>query len=352
MQQAKESILVSAVRSFCKCFAGIIGILIGFLLIFLTLMMFSSPDIYPPKSSLLISPDAHGRRELLSNSTPVILKLDITGVIGQGDLTSNKIQNCLFDSREGMLGPDRVKAILLHINTPGGTVDDSDGIYRMLLKYKKKYQVPIYAYVDGMCASGGMYIASSADKIFASTPSVIGSVGVILGPAFNFSTLMDRYGVQSLTLTQGKDKDMLSPFRPWQPGEEICLKNITADLYDRFLTIVTSARPDLSRDKLVNEYGAQVYVAEQAQSYGYIDVADADYDMAVSELAKEAKIPENQEYQVMTIGPMHTFLSELTREKFSLLTGKVTHQFQINASMNSELSGKLLYMYLPGAALQ
>jgi protease-4 len=352
MEYARESIFISAVRTFCKTFAGIIGILIGVILIFFVLMMFSSPDIYPPQSSLVISPDANGDRELLPHISPVLLKMDITGVIGQGDLTNQKFQNSLLDSRKGMLGPDRVKGILLYINTPGGTVDDADAIYRALLNYKKKYQVPIYAYVDGMCASGGMYIASSCDKIFASPSSVIGSIGVILGPTFNVSGLMERYGVQALTITEGKDKDMLNPFRPWQPGEDTSLRNITSDLYQRFLSIVTSARPNLDRDKLVNEYGAQVFVAGNAQSLGYIDDGNADYTLAISELAKAAKFPDNQKYQVMTILPMRPFLSDLTQGKFSLLSGKVTHYFQIDAFMNSELSGRFLYMYQPGLELK
>ncbi len=352
MEYARESILISAIRILCKAFAGVIGVLLGILLIFLALMMFSSPDIYPPKSSLEISPDANGQRELLPHTSPVLLKMDITGVIGQGDLIANKFQNSLFDSHEGMFSPDRVKGILLHINTPGGTVDDADGIYRALLNYKKKYQVPIYAYVDGMCASGGMYIASSCDKIFASPSSVIGSIGVILGPAFNFSGLMDRYGVQALTITQGKDKDMLNPFRPWQPGEDASLRNITADLYQRFVSIVIAARPNLDQDKLVNEYGAQVFVAGDAQKLGYVDDGNADYTVAVSELAKAAKISDNQRYQVMTISPMRPFLADITQGKLSLLSGKVTHHFQINAFMNSELSGRFLYMYQPGLEFQ
>ncbi len=347
MEYARESILVSAVRTFCKSFAGIIGILIGVILVFFIAMMFSSPDIYPPKSSLVISPDANGDRSLLPHTAPVLLKLDITGVVGQGDLTMHKFQNSLLDSREGMLAGDRVRGIFLLINTPGGTVDDADAIYRMLMDYKQKYKVPIYAYVDGMCASGGMYIASAADKIFASPTSVIGSIGVILGPTFNFSSLMERYGVQSLTITQGKDKDMLNPFRPWQPGEDASLRNITADLYERFLSIVTSARPNLDRDKLINEYGAQIFVAKEAQTLGYIDNGNADYNVTVTELAKEAKIPDNQMYQVMTIAPVRPFLADLAQGKMALLSGKITHQFQINSFMNSELSGRLLYMYQP-----
>lgn len=347
MEYSRESIIVSAVRTFCKSFAAIIGIAIGIGLALICLMMFSAPDIYPPKSSLLISPDAQGNRELLSMNTPVILKLDIVGVIGTRDLTTEKVKNSLLDSRAGMLSGNRVKALFLYINTPGGTVDDSDGIYRSLLEYKEKYQVPIYAYVDGMCASGGMYIASAADKVFASPSSVIGSVGVILGPAFNFSGLMDRYGVGSMTITQGKDKDMLNPFRPWVPGEDASLRNITADLYARFVSIVTSARHDLNKEKLVDEYGAQVFVSKKAQQLGYIDVADSDYSVAVDQLAKEAKFSDDQTYQVMTIEPARPFLSDLTDGKLSLLSGKITHKFQINSYMDSDLSGKFLYLYQP-----
>lgn len=347
MEFTRESIIVAAVRTFCKSFAAIIGISIGIILCFVALAMFASPDVYPPKSSMMISPDANGNREMLPSTAPVILKLDITGVIGMRDLITEKVKNSLFDSRDGMLSGNRVKAVLLYINTPGGTVDDADGIYRSLLEYKEKYQVPIYAYVDGMCASGGMYIASAADKVFASPSSVIGSVGVILGPTFNFAGLMDRYGVQSLTITQGKDKDMLNPFRPWVPGEDASLRNITADLYERFVSIVTGARQGLSKQKLVDEYGAQVFISKKAEQLGYIDVADSNYATAVGELAKEAKFAENEPYQVMTIEPSRPFLSDLTDGKLSLLFGKVTHQIQVHPTMDPELGGKFLYLYQP-----
>lgn len=346
MDFKNESIIIAAVRTFCRSFAAVFGIMLGIILIFFGLMMFSTPDVFPPKSSLVISADAHGNRELQAHDTPVVLKLDITGVIGQGDLTTAKIQNCLFDSREGMLAHNRVKALLLYINSPGGTVEDADGIYRALLAYKEKYHVPIYAYVQGMCASGGMYIACSADRIFASSSSIVGSVGVILGPTFNFSGLMEKYGVQSKTFTEGKDKDMLNPFRPWQPGEDISIRNYISAVYEQFVTIVTSARPRLDRDKLINEYGAQIYVAKTAEELGYIDVANSNYTAAVAELVKTAGIPEDRSYQVMTIQPAHPFLADLADGQFSMLKGKVTHTFQVGA-LNPEFSGRLLYLYQP-----
>ena len=210
------------------------------------------------------------------------------------------------------------------MDTPGGTVTDSDAIYRALMEYKQKYKIPIYAFVDGLCASGGMYITSAADKIFATSSSVIGSVGVIIGPMFNVSQLMDKYGVHALNITAGKDKDMLSPFRPWKEGEDSSLRAITEALYQQFLSIVTSARPHLDKDKLINTYGAQIYDAALAEQYGYIEAANSSYSSALAALASVAQLEEHH-YQVFQISPPHFFFSDLASEKLELLRGKVTH---------------------------
>lgn len=347
MEYIRESIIVSSIRTFCKSLAGIVGLGLGIVLVGVVLMLFSSPAMYPQSSAIKIAPDAAGKRVLLPSTAPIILTLDIRGIIGVGDLTAEKFQNILLDAEEGLFANNRIKAILLHINTPGGTVDDADAIYRALIAYKKEHNIPIYAFVDGLCASGGMYIASSADKIFATPASIVGSVGVVLGPAFNFSGLMEQHGIQALSLTEGKDKDMLSPFRPWQPGEDASLRAITAALYQRFVSIVTEARPRLSRNKLIDDYGAQVFISQEAEKRGYIDVADANYAMALKELASQSQIAADVPYQVFTLAPSHPFLSELTEGKLSLLSGKVTHQIQFNASLNSELSGRFLYLYQP-----
>jgi signal peptide peptidase SppA len=262
-------------------------------------------------------------------------------------MTAEKIESMLLNSHSDLLSGGRVKGILLHMDTPGGEVSNADGIYRALLAYKKKYNVPVYAYVDGMCASGGMYIASAADKILASPSSVIGSIGVIIGPTFNFSGLMDQYGVQAMTITQGKDKDMLNPFRPWKPGEDRCLQTITADLYNQFVDIVLQARPMMDKQRLINEYGAQIYIATEAQKLGYIDDAASSYYSAIAELAKAAQIPDDHPYQVVNLEPQHLFFANFTDMKTNLLSGKITHIFQMGPYMNSELSGKFLYLYQP-----
>ncbi len=347
MHFTRESIFITTLRSFCTCLAAVIGILLGILIVATGFSVVSGPDVYPEKSNLTLAPDIQGAREWLPSSAPVILKLNLTSVIGQGDLTYQKFQNLLLDSQEGMLAPHRVKGLLLYINSPGGVANDGVAIYEALKAYKAKYKVPIYAFVDGLCASAGLYIACAADKIFATSSSIIGSVGVLMGPTFNFSGLMERYGVQSLTLTAGKDKDMLNSFRPWEPGEDASLRQVMDALYQQFVQAVTNARPQLDPDKLVNEYGAQVYISEQAARLGYIDVADATYMSSLQALMQAAELKMDAPCQVIELTPPRFFLSDFTSCFKTLFQGKITHCFQIAPYMNSELSGQLLYLYQP-----
>ncbi len=345
MTHLRESIFVGAFRSFCTSFAAIVGALIGLALVAIGFMIISGPNFLPPKSEPILQPDAHGNRTLLPGHAPAILRLDFHGVIGMGDLTGEKIQNLLLDSRDDFLKGGRVKAILLHMNTPGGTVVDADSIYRSLLAYKAEYNVPIYAFVDGLCASGGMYIASAADKVFATPSSVIGSVGVIMGPSFNFADAMTKLGVASLTLTEGKDKDALNPFRPWKPGEEASLQAIMASLYEQFVGIVVKARPGLSKEKLVGDYGAQVYVAQEAQKLGYVDNGQTNYFETIAQLAAAGGIKETEAYQVVQLVAPHPLLPALAQSVFT--TGSIKHTLDVSPLMNPAFSGKPLYLYCP-----
>ncbi len=298
----------------------------------------------PPKAELTIAEDASGQRELLSPSTPVIVKLDIRGVIGLEDLTTPVFEALLLDSREGLLGSQRVKGIFLHIDTPGGTVTDSDGIYRALLAYKAKYNVPIYGFIDGLCASGGMYIACACDKIFATSSSIVGSVGVLMGPNFNVADTMERYGVKSMTITEGKDKDMLNPFRPWVPGEDVSVRNCIRFSYEQFVHIVTTARPMLDKQKLVDEYGAQIYPAPQSAVLGYIDQGESSYVEALKDLVVQAGIGEEEPYQVICLKAPHNFFEQLIKGKGTLLEGKMIHRVEMGP-ISEKLKGKLLYLY-------
>lgn len=347
MGSPNDSIFSSAIRSFFNSFAivlGFLGALTAAILLFASIYnTVSTPD----KSTLTLSPDANGARTLLSNTTPVILRINIKGIIGDLENTEQKIQTLLLDSREDTLKNNRVKGILLTMNSPGGVANDADSIYRALLAYKRKYQIPIYTYVNGLCASGGMYIAAATDKIFSSPESLIGSVGIIMGPNFNVFEALQKIGVNSLTLTEGKYKDTLNPFRPWKEGEAAHIQKILLDLYDRFVQIVAEARPNLSKERLINEYGARVFIAPEAEKLGFIDNGNSEYNDALNELVKAAGIKENEKYQVLQIEAPQSIITELTQNRTSLLTGKVKHVFPLGPNLTSEMSGKFLYLYQP-----
>ena len=146
MQIAPESIFVSSLRTFCRIFFGVIAALIAFFLFSMIYSAFAGSPLLEEKTDLEILPDATGTRELVSVSAPAILQIPIHGVIGDPQkLDAAIIENVLLDSRVGLLSHNRVKGILLHLDTPGGTVVDSDAIYRMLKEYKEKYNHPIFS---------------------------------------------------------------------------------------------------------------------------------------------------------------------------------------------------------------
>lgn len=345
MEISRESIFVSSLRSFCKMFFAIIGILLAVFLCSMLYNLSSGVSLIEPKTTMTVLPDATGKREMVSAAAPAILQLNIHGIIGEPNaLDSEVIENILIDSRTGLLTNNRVKGILIHFNTPGGTVVDSDNIYRMLMEYKTKYKVPIYAYVDGLCASGGMYIASSAEKIYASPTSVIGSVGVILGPFFNVYDSLGKIGVQTKTLTKGIGKDAMSPFHQWKEGEDDAYKPIVSYFYERFVQIVTSARPNLDREKLISEYGAQVFDPMKAQQYGYIDNANASRNESLLALLEEAKLDPEKPYQVVELEPRRDWISQLFKAKNSLLSGKIEHHFDLG---QPKIRDQFAYLYQP-----
>ena len=350
MDIKRESIFVSAVRAFCNTFAGMAGVIVGLIIIAIVVVIFSKPQMVADKTHLIIAADAEGNRELLPHSAPVVFRLNIHGVIGSRDLNAKTVEAQLLDSRTGELKNDRVKGILLHINSPGGTAFDAHDIYSRLIEYKKRYKVPIYAYVDGMCASGGMMIACAADKILSSPVGIIGSVGVLMGPNFNFSGLMEKYGVKQLTLTKGKDKDMLSPYREWKVGEDQSLKDILDYDYNMFVNLVASARPKMNKNNLINEYGAQVYDPMRAEQYGYIDDGQSSYSNALTALVKDATITD--EYQVIELKVLHPVLSGLIEGKSPIFSGKIKHEFQLPSELSPELMNRPLYLYSPALQWQ
>ncbi len=338
----KESVFISSLRSFFKGFFSILGVFFALIPIMIVLGMFVAQETITPKSTVYIVPDLNGNSDLLSEKTPVVLQIDIHGIIGIGANTTAAIENQLIESRKGIFKKDRVKAILLHMNTRGGSVFDSHDIYALLKDYKERFHVPIYAYVDGINASGGVYITSASDKILSSPVSVIGSVGVLSGPFLNFSKTLEKIGVDSLTLTEGKNKDALNPLRPWKEDESASFKELNDYYYNTFLDVVAKSRPTLSKEKLISTYGAKIFQAPLAESYGYIDNGNASYREALLELLQAAQIDPKSPYQVVKIKAKKPFIEELF-DSSELFKGKIKHEL----SLSGELKEDFGYLYMP-----
>lgn len=319
-----ESIFISSLRSLCKTIFSVFGIALGLFTIILISSLLTSPYVETYKPQIVLCPDENGASKL-NPTSPVLMKISIEGIIGTKKLNTELVTQALNKSKE-LFKQDQIKGILLYINSPGGTSLDSSGIYRSILDFKKKNKIPVYAYVDGLCASGGMYIASSSDYIFASPESVIGSVGVRMGPIFNFKDAMTKWGVDAVTITQGKDKDSFNPFRKWSESEGEDIKNLIKESYESFVDIVVRARPKMSKDLLINTLGAQIFSAKTALNYGYIDNSDSSYSSTLIELRKSCGIQDQDTYQVVEIVPYRSPIEDFMESKLKLFSKSFKEQ--------------------------
>ncbi len=324
-----------------------VGIAFGFILFTLIIGGISSSTTKDVDREFKVEvlPNADGVRKVLSKKSPVILQLNIDGVIGAEKLNMAKIREQLIESREGDLKNGRVKALFLHINTPGGTVVDSDGIYRAIKAYKEQFKIPVYAFVDGLCASGGMYVAAAADKVYANEVSLVGSVGV-LGPSFmNFSGLIEKLGVHALTIAQGKGKDDMNPLRPWKPDEDKMYKEVIKYYYEMFVDIVSEARPEIGKQNLIDKYGAYVFPAAVAEKNGYIDGSNYSRNQVIKLLLKEIGV-EDDYYQVVQLEDSN-WVVRLFKNENPLLHGKMIHKLDLPEEIDPRLTGQFLYLYRP-----
>ena len=165
---------------------------------------------------------------------------------------------------------DDVKALLLRINSPGGSVNASDTIYHEVRSFAERRNVPVVADILDVGASGGYYVALSADDIIASPASVTGSVGVIMF-GINVHGLMEKIGVTDQTLTAGAHKDIGSPLREMTPEEHRILQSVLDGMRTRFVGLVRERRPGAAGGSFAAATDGRILTADQALSAGLID---------------------------------------------------------------------------------
>jgi protease-4 len=134
-----------------------------------------------------------------------------------------------------------VKAVVLRVNSPGGTVTTSDAMYELVMRFRQRTKKPVVASCQEVCASGAYYVSCAADRIVAQSTSVVGSIGVIFN-TFEFSGTMAKIGASSEAIKSGPLKDMGSPFKPLTDDERRVMQGIVDEYYGRFLAVLREHR--------------------------------------------------------------------------------------------------------------
>ena len=223
-------------------------------------------------------------------SGPKILMLEIDGLISRrappsrliGPLRDNMVSRIREQLDKARKDPE-IRALLLRIDSPGGTATASDVVYREILRFKRESDVPVIAHFLGMATSGGYYVAMAADSLVANPTSITGSIGVIF-VGVSVAGLMEKLGIEDQTLTAGVHKDAGSPLRRMTPEERDHIQTVLDDLQDRFKEVVATGRPELDAGQIAALADGSIYSAVQARAHGLVDeIGDLEEAVALAE---------------------------------------------------------------------
>ncbi len=171
---------------------------------------------------------------------------------------------------------DLCKNIILKINSPGGSATQSKIIFDEISKLKKENNKQIFSVIEDIGASGGYYIAASADKIFASSSSIVGSIGVRID-SLNFKSLFNKLGIKSQTISSGKDKLILDPFQDLSEDHKSHLLQLARNIHNEFISDIKLSRGNLIKDD--SAFSGLFWTGNEAVNIGLIDSISSIYDV-------------------------------------------------------------------------
>ena len=201
-------------------------------------------------------------------SEPVVAVIRLSGVISASGRTGLN-DAALAPVIEKAFTRGKPAAVALEINSPGGSPVQSSLIGARIRRLAEEKDIPVFAFVEDVAASGGYWLAAAADEIYADHSSVVGSIGVI-SASFGAHELINRYGIERRVYTAGKSKSMLDPFRPENPEDVGRLKELLEDIHENFKDHVTSRRKGkLPEDR--DLFTGEIWLARKAVELGLID---------------------------------------------------------------------------------
>ncbi len=201
--------------------------------------------------------------------------IELSGVIAdKEEASADNIVTALRDAFDN----ENSAGVILRINSPGGSPVQSGYIYDEIRRLREEHpDTPLYAVVTDICASGGYYIASAADKIYADKASIVGSIGVRMDN-FGFVEAINKLGIERRTLTAGENKALLDPFLPENEKTKAHMQTMLSEIHQQFIDAVKQGRGDRLDTNVDGVFSGLIWTGEAAVDIGLIDeLASASY---------------------------------------------------------------------------
>lgn len=193
--------------------------------------------------------------------------IDLLGVIdSDGDSSAESVVAALNEAFKTA----NVMGVVLRINSPGGSPVQSSIIYDEIKRLRAKYpEKPLHVVVEDVCASGGYFVASAADRIYVNRASIVGSIGVLMD-GFGFSGSMEKLGVERRLLTAGENKGFLDPFSPQEPRHRRHAQVLLDDIHRQFIDVVRKGRGNRLRET-PEMFSGLMWTGQQSMALGLVD---------------------------------------------------------------------------------
>jgi protease IV len=322
-----------------------VGGLVAFGLLFLTALSVGLVLVLGDGGSGGVSaaPDTYEEEYVSGEGPDKVAVIPVEGVILSADsaigqpqatTTPDGLQDALRQAEED----DRVGAVVLEVNSPGGGVTASDEMHQSIVDFKEQADKPVVVSMGDTAASGGYYISAPADRIVANETTLTGSLGVII-QLNNFTELADEYGFKQNVIKSGEFKDIGNPFRELTPEEREIFQAIIDEDYDEFVEVIVEGR-DLPEQRVREIADGRIYSGQQARELGLVDELGG-----LDEAARVSRrLADLDEATVVRYVQPPTFGDML----FARLAPKEPEAVRIAEAAGIDLTPEPKYLYVPG----
>ena len=197
----------------------------------------------------------------------------------RGEISANSISSAdnINTGLQNAFKDKKTQGVILRINSPGGSPVQAGYINDEIRRLRAEYpDIPLYAVIEDVCASGGYYVAAAADKIYVDKASIVGSIGVLMN-GFGFTGTMKKLGIERRLLTAGENKGFLDPFSPPDPQQQQYAREMLKDIHQQFIQVVQQGRGERLRN-VPEIFSGIVWTGQKSIELGLADaLGSAEY---------------------------------------------------------------------------